>query len=91
MGLTSNPTIFDGAIANSDAYDAGIGSKAVAGKSGEALLIEMALEDLRRAAVAPAPQLQVDGTQSFVKSWWALLARVGAKSAALAGAGQVVV
>jgi hypothetical protein len=51
----------------------------------------MALEDLRRAAVAPAPQLQVDGAQSFVKSWWALLGRVGAKSAALAGAGQVVV
>ena len=49
-GLTSNPTIFDEAIGNSDAYDAGIREKAAAGKSGEALFVELALEDLRRAA-----------------------------------------
>lgn len=49
-GLTSNPTIFDEAIGNSDAYDDGIRDKAQAGKSGEALFIELALEDLRRAA-----------------------------------------
>ena len=49
-GLTSNPTIFDEAIGNSDAYDAGIREKAKAGKSGEALFMELALEDLRRAA-----------------------------------------
>ena len=49
-GLTSNPSIFDGAIASGKAYDAGIGEKAQAGKSGETLLIELALEDLRRAA-----------------------------------------
>ena len=49
-GLTSNPTIFDQAIGASDAYDDGIRDKAAAGKSGEALFIELALEDLRRAA-----------------------------------------
>jgi transaldolase len=49
-GLTSNPTIFDGAIGSGQAYDAGIREKAKAGKSGEALFVELALEDLRRAA-----------------------------------------
>lgn len=48
-GLTSNPSIFDGAIGGG-AYDACIREKARAGVSGEALFIELALEDLRRAA-----------------------------------------
>lgn len=49
-GLTSNPTIFDEAIGKTAAYDAGIAEKARAGKAGEALFTELALEDLRRAA-----------------------------------------
>ncbi len=49
-GLTSNPSIFEKAIGGSDAYDDAIAEKAGAGKSGEALFIELALEDLRRAA-----------------------------------------
>lgn len=49
-GLTSNPTIFNQAIGTGTAYDAGIREKANAGKSGEALFIELALEDLCRAA-----------------------------------------
>jgi transaldolase len=49
-GLTSNPTIFDGAIGSGNAYDAGIREKVRDGKSGESLFIELALEDLRRAA-----------------------------------------
>jgi transaldolase len=49
-GLTSNPTIFDEAIGGTNAYDAGILEKAEAGKSGETLFVELALEDLRRAA-----------------------------------------
>ncbi len=49
-GLTSNPTIFDEAIGNGDAYDHGIREKTQAGKSGEVLFMELALEDLRRAA-----------------------------------------
>ena len=49
-GLTSNPTIFDQAIKNSSDYDSAIRSKLKAGKSGEALFFELALEDLTRAA-----------------------------------------
>lgn len=49
-GLTSNPTIFDNAIRNSDLYDDAIRQKTLAGKSGEALFFELALEDLIRAA-----------------------------------------
>jgi transaldolase len=49
-GLTSNPTIFDAAIGDTAAYDVGIRTEAAAGKSGETLFTELALEDLRRAA-----------------------------------------
>jgi len=49
-GLTSNPTIFEHAINNSDFYDDAIRQKTLAGKSGEALFFELALEDLIRAA-----------------------------------------
>ncbi|MGV8960149.1 MAG: transaldolase [Stenotrophomonas sp.] len=54
-GLTSNPSIFDAAIGSGHAYDAGIAEKLKAGKSGEALFIELALEDLRRAAALFRP------------------------------------
>jgi len=46
-GLTSNPTIFDKAIEGSDAYDETIRTSA---ESGEPLLFELALDDLRAAA-----------------------------------------
>jgi transaldolase len=49
-GLTSNPTIFDKAIRDSKFYDDAIQQKAVAGKSGENLFFELALEDLTQAA-----------------------------------------
>ena len=49
-GLTSNPSIFNAAIGGGNAYDAGIHAKTVAGLAGEKLFIELALEDLRRAA-----------------------------------------
>ena len=49
-GLTSNPTIFDQAIDGNDFYDDAIREKALAGKSGETLFLELALEDLVRAA-----------------------------------------
>ena len=49
-GLTSNPTIFDHAIKNSHDYDGAIRDKTGAGKSGEPLFFELALEDLTRAA-----------------------------------------
>jgi transaldolase len=49
-GLTSNPTIFDKAIRESNFYDDAIHEKAASGKSGEALFFELALEDLTQAA-----------------------------------------
>ncbi len=49
-GLTSNPTIFDKDIRESGSYDDAIRQKAAAGKSGEALFLELALEDLAQAA-----------------------------------------
>lgn len=60
-GLTSNPSIFDEAIGGSDAYDAGIREKHGAGASGEALFLELALEDLRRAADLFAPVHEATG------------------------------
>ena len=48
-GLPSNPTIFDEAIGNTAAYDTSR-QKAQTGLTGEELFVELALEDLRRAA-----------------------------------------
>jgi transaldolase len=68
-GLTSNPTIFDEAIGKTAAYDKGIRQKAAAGMSGEELFIELALEDLRRAADLFRPEFDrtrgVDGWVSM--------------------------
>jgi len=60
-GLTSNPTIFDEAIGKTAAYDAGIRQKAQAGLSGETLFVELALEDLRRAADLFRPEFDRTG------------------------------
>jgi transaldolase len=49
-GLTSNPTIFDLAIRNSNFYDESIRQKIAHGKSGDRLFFELALEDLTQAA-----------------------------------------
>lgn len=60
-GLTSNPSIFDAAIGTGNAYDAGIREKAESGKSGETLFMELALEDLRRAADLFRPVFDASG------------------------------
>lgn len=49
-GLTSNPSIFDHAIKDSEDYDAAIQKGAAAGRSGEPLFFDLALDDLVRAA-----------------------------------------
>src|SRR3954451_9634079 len=54
-GLTSNPTIFDHAVAHSKWYDAEVRQLGGAGKSGEALFFELAIEDLSKAADMFAP------------------------------------
>ncbi len=68
-GLTSNPSIFEAAMAAGNAYDASIQAKSKAGLSGEALFTELALEDLRRAAELFKPVFdatnQVDGWVSM--------------------------
>ena len=68
-GLTSNPTIFNHAIKNSNFYDEAIGQKVRQGKSGEALFFELAIEDLTRAADLFGPVFErtngVDGWVSL--------------------------
>lgn len=49
-GLTANPTVFDQAMDSAGRYDDAIREKATAGKSGEALFYELALDDLAQAA-----------------------------------------
>jgi transaldolase len=49
-GLTSNPSIFDLAIKESNFYDDAIREKKEQGKTGEALFFELAIEDLTQAA-----------------------------------------
>ena len=66
-GLTSNPTIFDQAISKSQDYDAAIRDKTKAGRSGEALFFELAIEDLTRAADLFGPIHDVtDGVDGWV-------------------------
>ena len=66
-GLTSNPTIFDHAIKNSTTYDDTIRQKVRAGRSGEDLFFDLALEDLTRAADLFKPIHQrTDGVDGWV-------------------------
>jgi transaldolase len=66
-GLTSNPTIFDHAIKNSTTYDASIRQKVQAGRSGEELFFDLALEDLTRAADLFKPVFdRTDGVDGWV-------------------------
>ncbi len=66
-GLTSNPTIFDHAIKNSSDYDASLNELLKAGKSGEELFFELALEDLTRAADMFGPVYErTDGMDGWV-------------------------
>ncbi len=64
-GITSNPTIFEKAIAGGTAYDADIRSLTAEGKDGDELLFELILHDLTAAADLLAPlhrrTLGVDG------------------------------
>lgn len=49
-GLTSNPSIFDKAMEGSSDYDDDIRSHAAAGRSGEDLFFQLAIDDIRAAA-----------------------------------------
>src|SRR6202167_2341000 len=66
-GLTSNPTIFDHAIAHSKSYDPEIRRLMGTGLSGEALFFELAVQDLTRAADLFAPiHERTAGVDGFV-------------------------
>jgi transaldolase len=66
-GLTSNPTIFENAIRTRTAYDASIRSKRKAGRSAEELFLDLALEDLTRAADLFRPiHERTNGVDGFV-------------------------
>lgn len=65
-GLTSNPSIFEKAIAGGG-YDDAIAAKAATGLDHEAIFFELAIEDLRRAADLFSPVHQrTDGVDGFV-------------------------
>ncbi len=53
-GLTSNPTIFEHAIAQSDAYDIEIHHQLDADRSGEALFFKLAVQD---EGFGPTPRI----------------------------------
>lgn len=66
-GLTSNPTIFHNALKSSDLYDSAIRKNFLAGKSGEELFFELAIEDLTRAADLFRPVHEAtDGVDGWV-------------------------
>lgn len=60
-GLTSNPSIFEKAIAGSSSYDAAIAGLVAEGKAGEELFFSLALQDLVRAADLFRPSYQASG------------------------------
>lgn len=60
-GLTSNPSIYNNAIKQSDFYDAAISEKVGHGLAGEQLFFELAIEDLQRAADLFQPVHQATG------------------------------
>lgn len=66
-GLTSNPTIFDNAIAHSADYDNAIRSANNSSLSDEELFFELAVEDIQRAADLFLPVYQkTNGLDGFV-------------------------
>ncbi|HEX2584886.1 MAG TPA: transaldolase [Steroidobacteraceae bacterium] len=66
-GLTSNPTIFDEAIAKSSAYDGAIANLSGTQPVDEALFMELALDDLRQAADLFKPVYdQTNGVDGWV-------------------------
>jgi len=66
-GLTSNPTIFDQALKRSAAYDEAIRAGVKAGRTGEDLFFDLALDDLTRAADLFRPiHERTQGVDGFV-------------------------
>lgn len=84
-GLTSNPTIFDHAMKNSQDYDDAIRQRVAEGKAGEALFFELALEDLTQAADLFRPLYDAtDGVDGWVSLEVSPLLAYDAKSTSAA-------
>ncbi|MBW6480263.1 MAG: transaldolase [Bacteroidales bacterium] len=66
-GLTSNPTIFDNAIAGSDDYDTAIREAGKKGLSDEEIFFDLAIDDIQRAADLFFPVYEkTNGLDGFV-------------------------
>ena len=66
-GITTNPTIFDGAIANSDAYDSKLAGASAASDSPERTFERIAIDDVRDAADILRPVYdELDRRDGFV-------------------------
>ncbi len=66
-GVTSNPSIFRNAIANSDDYDAALVPLAWAGRDAESIFWELAIEDIRTACDLFRPLYEeTDGEDGYV-------------------------
>ncbi len=66
-GLTSNPTIFEQAIANSTDYDAALSELALEGKNAEGIFDALAIEDIRDAADVFRPVYErTEGKDGYV-------------------------
>ncbi len=66
-GVTSNPTIFEKAIAGTNEYDSEIASLALEGRSVEEMLEKLTLEDIRHAAdILKTVYDETDGVDGFV-------------------------
>jgi len=87
VGVTSNPTIFQQAIAGSDDYDAALADGIARGLEGEPLFEALAIEDIRMACDRLAPIYErtrgLDGRVSLEVS-----PRLGADSAGTIAAAQ---
>ena len=60
-GVTSNPTIFQKALAHGDAYDEGFAAATAAGLDGKALFFDLALQDIREACDVLRPAWEASG------------------------------
>jgi len=71
-GLTSNPSIFEAAIAKTDDYDAAISKLNKSGVSDEEVFFSLAIEDIQRAADEFRPVFEktngLDGTRTFIEN-----------------------
>jgi transaldolase len=65
-GVTSNPSIFNAAIAKSNDYDSALTPLAWAGWDAEKIFWQLAIEDIKAACDAFAPLVRGDGRRRWL-------------------------